>query len=410
MSIGTEAASTPAQSSTAKRSRWQTLRELLFFATCVVALIFAVAVCALLVAGSGAERRDFISYWAAGQQLAHHANPYSADAVLGLERSLGFPPESQALIVRNPPFALPLVAPLGLIGFRAGALLWSLLLLASWIASTWLLWSMQPSGEERIDMLGYRISPRFVLSLFAPALACVFFGQTALFALLGFVGFLRLQPARPLLAGVSLWLCAVKPHLFLPFACVMILWILVTRSYFVLLGFGLALGASAALVVPFDPHVWHEYAQMMHNAGLEHEFIPCLSVALRFAVRRGTIWLQYLPVSGACVWAVLYYWKRRKIWDWIQHGSLVVLVSMVLSPYAWLTDQVLAFPALLQAGRRQQISTLLVLALSGSAVEIAILAGVYLHSPFYLWTAPMWLACFLYAMRARRRALHVAGV
>ena len=34
-----------------------------------------------------AANRDFIEYWAAGQQLAQHANPYDPKAVLRIQRA-----------------------------------------------------------------------------------------------------------------------------------------------------------------------------------------------------------------------------------------------------------------------------------------------------------------------------------
>ena len=49
--------------------------------------------------------------------------------------------------------------------------------------------------------------------------------------LLGLVLFLRLHRSSPFLAGVSLWLCLLKPHLFVPFGIVLIVWAIVTRSY-----------------------------------------------------------------------------------------------------------------------------------------------------------------------------------
>ena len=85
---------------------------------------------------------------------------------------------------------------------------------------------------------------------FAPALACLLAGQISLFALLGLVLFLRLHKTRPLLSGVSLWLCALRPHLFLPFCVVLILWIIATRSYKILLG------ALAALAMQCSVGRW----------------------------------------------------------------------------------------------------------------------------------------------------------
>jgi hypothetical protein len=374
------------------------LAQLLLVASCILALVFAIDVCTLLLTGHGSERRDFISYWAAGQQLIHHQNPYDAAATLRLERSMGFPPGGEALIVRNPPSALVLVTPLGWISFRAAALIWSLLLLGCWLASVRLLWPIEHRPLKRFDVFGYSLSSGFLLTLFAPALACVLFGQTALFALLGLVLFLRLHQSNPFLAGVSLWLCALKPHLFLPFAAVLLLWIVVTHSYAVLAGALAALSASSLVALRLDPSAWTQYAEMMRTVGLEREFIPCLSIALRFAISPGATWLQYLPAALGCLWAIGYFWTRRRTWDWARDGPLLVLVSMLVSPYAWLTDQVLAMPALLLAACRASFRSLVVLALASSAIETAILCGLYLHSPFYLWTQVAWLAWFLAAL------------
>jgi hypothetical protein len=371
----------------------------LFAFTCLLALTFAAVVCLLLVTGKGAERRDFISYWAAGQQLAHHQNPFDAAATLNLERTLGYPPAGEALIVRNPPTALLLVAPLGYVGFRTAAFLWSLLLLACWIASVGMLWTMQGHPHKSFRAFGYRITPIFAVTLFAPALACIFYGQTALFALLGFVLFLHAHRTRPILAGGALWLCALKPHLFLPVAVVMLLWIVTTRSYRVLLGAAVSLGASLLAAHLLDPSSWQQYIRMMHGVGLEREFIPCLSIALRFAVSPHTIWLQYLPSIAGCFWAGSYYLRARKTWDWTKDGPLLLLVSMLLAPYAWITDQTLAVPAILLAAYRCSFRNLLVLALLGSAIEAGILANFSMHSPFYLWTAPAWLVWYLVASR-----------
>jgi hypothetical protein len=370
---------------------------LLFVLASLLALAFAADVGMLLVTGKGAVRRDFISYWAAGQQLAHHQDPYDATATLKLERALGYPAAGEALIVRNPPTALPLVAPLGYVNFRTAALLWSLLLVGCWIAAVRILWTMQGRPRASFRILGYRITPTFAVSLFAPALACIFYGQTALFALLGFCLFVSLHRSRPFLAGAALWLCALKPHLFLPFAVVLLLWVVVSRSYKVLVGAFAALAASALLAYLLDPRAWHEYSRMMHTVGLEREFIPCLSIALRFAIRPTATWLQYLPAVAGCMWAAIYYLRRRDRWQWHEDGALVVFVSMVLAPYAWLTDQVLAAPALLVAVRRSSLSGLAVLALLSLAIDVSIVVNLTMHSNFYLWTTPAWLAWYLFA-------------
>jgi hypothetical protein len=367
-----------------------------FLTVTICTLAFALTflgICSLLLTGNTPSGRDIVSYWAAGQQLADHANPYDADAILRIERSAGFPGSSTALIMRNPPPALLFALPLGFIGLQTGALMWAVTLIACLIASVRMLWNMHGRPKDYLHFLGYT---------FGPALACVLAGQTSLFALLGIVLFLRLHRTRPILSGVSLWLCALKPHLFLPFGIVLLAWIIITKSYRVLVGFALALGGSCAIVFCFDPLAWAHYHRMMSTSGIGREFIPCLSVALRLGLDPDAIWLQYTPTILACVWAICYFWKQRDDWDWMEHGSLVLLVSILAAPYAWFTDQVLVIPALLQAAYLAPTRSLVaVLALVSASIEIELLLSVPMHSFLYLWTAPAWFVRYLWSIRVR---------
>lgn len=367
--------------------------------TSVLALAFAFQVLLLMVTGRGSERRDFVSYWAAGELFVHHQDPYDADAVLRLERTQGFPSDKQALILRNPPSALALVAPLGLVGYRTAALLWSLMLLGCLAGSLWMLWDMHGRPGSRFRVLGHPFGPMFLCLMFGPALVCLFVGQTALFGLLGLTLFLRFHRSRPFVAGLSLWLCALKPHLFLPFAAVLLVWIVVTRSYPVLRGAMVALGASLAAALLIDPACAAQYTAMMHTAGIAREFIPCLGIALRLGVWPHAAWEQYAPAVLGCVWAIHYYWKRRDTWDWMEDGALLMLVSIFVSPYAWLTDQALAIPALLQVALRTNFRSLLLLAFASVVIELQIACMMDMHSTVYLWTAPIWLVWYFLALR-----------
>ena len=338
-----------------------------------------------------------MSIWATGQQLAHHANPYDVEAMTRLERGAGLPPVYVICYMRNPPWALPMVLPLGFMGMPAGTLAWSLLLLALLLISVRILWKMHGSPKNYLHWIGLS---------FAPALVCLIAGQTALFALLGLVLFLRLHRTRPFLAGTSLWLCALKPHLFLPFGIVLLAWIVVSRSYRILAGAALALAASCALVYVIDPAAWAQYAQMMRASGIEREFIPCLSIVLRLWVNPQATWLQYVPSAIGCAWALGYFWPRRQRWDWMKDGSLLMLVSLFLAPYCWLFDQALAIPALLQGVYLTRSRILIaVLAFASVLLEVEAASGFKLPSAFHLWTAPAWLAWYLVARATARKTV-----
>lgn len=353
-----------------------------------VALV-AMFLCVVPIAGSLASARDFVVFWATGQQLIHHANPYDAAAMGQIEHTAGFAAGYGVLFMRNPPWALPLVLPLGLVGVRVGALIWSLFLFACLAVSGWQIWIMHGRIGNRLYWLAFS---------FAPALVCLFVGQTALFSLLGLVLFLRLYRTRPFLAGLALWLCALKPHLFLPFGVVLLAWIAVSRSYKILAGAAAALAASCAVAWLIDPTAFSDYTNMMRTPGIEKEFIPCLSVALRLWLSPRIIWLQYLPAVIACAWALAYYWPRRNKWDWMMNGSVLMLVSLVVAPYCWLYDQGLAIPALMQGAHMSRSRSLLaILALANLPIEIGLMCGIRITSALYLWTAPAWLAWYLFA-------------
>jgi hypothetical protein len=252
-----------------------------------------------------------------------------------------------------------------------------------------MLWQLHGQPRNPLHWLGIS---------FTPALLCVMMGQTSLFPLLGYVLFLRLHGSRPFLAGTSLWLCALKPHLFLAFGMVLLAWVLVSKSYKILAGAAMALAASCAATLFIYPAAWTNYMRMMRTAGIENAPIPCLSVALRLWLCPRMIGLSYLPAALGCAWALGYFWTRRHKWDWQQHGPLLLLVSLVTAPYSWIYDEGLAIPALLQGAYRTRARMLLViLACASLVIEIELLCGVKIASSFYLWTAPAWLAWYLFA-------------
>lgn len=361
-----------------------------------LALAFtALFLCVVPLAGNITGSRDFVVFWATGQQLLHHANPYDAVAMKNIEESAGLNTGYGVLFMRNPPWALPLTLPLGFLDLRVGAFLWSLVIVGCLAASVLILWHMQGRPASRIHWLGLS---------FGPALICAMMGQSSIFALLGYVLFLYLHRTHPLLGGGSLWLCALKPHLFIPFGVVLLVWIVLTKSYRILAGAVAALAASCAFTYLVDPTAWTDYAQMMRTAGLEKEYIPCLIVVLRLWINPHAVWLQYLAPLLGSVWAISYFWPRRRDWEWGKGGNLLVLVSLVAAPYSWIYDGGLAIPALLQGAYATRFRPLLIiLAFASLLVEIQLVCGVKVTSALFLWTVPGWLAWYLAASLSARK-------
>ncbi len=356
------------------------------------AVVFTVIfLCILPFNRKVAARRDFIGFWATGQQLVHHGNPYDADALAQIEMQAGFR-EPVPFTVRNPPWALPVVLPLGYAGPLAAAFLWSLAMLGFLILSTHMLWNIYGRDVGYLGWLGY---------CFPPALFGIVLGQTSILLLLGLSLFLRFYKNRPFVAGAALWLCAIKPHLFLPFVAVLLVWLAVTRSFRILAGAATAFAAGALVITWIDPSAWSQYIHFMRTSIVVREFLPCLGDVLRDSVRPSAEWVAFVPAVLGSIWALAWFWPRRRTWNWPEQAGLLMLVSLLAAPYAWVFDQALALPAILFAvSRSRSQAVLAVLALLYILVEIQIVSPLNLHSPAYLWIVPAWLAWYIYARTA----------
>lgn len=362
-------------------------------AACIIAagFLFLTAIYWVSLTNAGAAKRDFIGYWAAGRQMANGADPFDADAVLALEKSVGLG-DLQIKLTPSPPPGLVLVLPLGYMSAKGGLVFWTMLQIACLAASIGIVWLLLGRPATRLHLLGF---------LFAPAVACIMAGQVGVLCLLGITLFLYLHRTRPFLAGVVLLPCSLKPHLFLPMVLVLLLWVVARRSFSIVAGFIVALAAGDALVTLCDRAVWSQYFGMLHAGGLHGRFSPTLSAYLRWDIAAQAGWLEYLLTGLACIWAVVYFWRHRAEWSWMQEGTLVLLVSLVCAPYAWITDESMLLPAVL-FGVFRALDTrrsLIPIALFAGIALAELLANVRITSWYYTWTAPAWLAWFVYATR-----------
>jgi hypothetical protein len=386
----------PIESTAARRIRVSF--EFFVVAICTLSFVATLlSIGASLLSPNSAGTRDYVEYWAAGQQLAHRSNPYDGEAIRSLELSAGFPSTAPTLYLGNPPSALLLVMPLGYVSPTVGEFLWEAMLLAS------LILAIRLTNRMIQQHLGCEPNKAYLIAYaFAPALTCLLGGQIAILLLFGLALFLRLHERSPFFAGCTLWLCLLKPHLFVPFGIVLVLWIIQTRRYKVLLGTATALAISSAIATLLDHGIWTHYRLMMHTQRIDQLDLPTISAWLRRSVPPHTFAIQCIPVILGAVWSIFYFRKHRHHWNWLSHGLLLTLVSVVVAPYVWLMDQTVLIPALLLGIYSTRSRVLIaLLALASAVLEIAALRGAGLYSAWYFFTAPAWLAFYLIASRLR---------
>jgi hypothetical protein len=190
-------------------------------------------------------------------------------------------------------------------------------------------------------------------------------------------------------------------------------WSVNRKRFQILAGGAVALLACCLLPLYFDGHIWSHYLAGFRGEHIENEFIPVLSCVFRLLVHRSWQMLQFVPLLCGLVWALVYFWRRRNGWDWVRDGSFLIAVGVMVAPYAWVTDESLALPAVLfglyalpRTGR--SIVPYAILAAAGLA---EVLFAVPPASGLYLWTAPAWVAWCVYTGRPARvgETLHAAA-
>jgi hypothetical protein len=384
----------------------------------VVGLLSAGQVRGLLADPTVWPPDDFVEYWAAARLTLTGQNPYDAAALLPLERAAGRA-TYEAVMMWNPPWALPAVLPLGLLPAREAQLLWLVVHLALMGYCGDRLWLMA-GGVPARRWVGWAVAFGFVPTAFALSS-----GQITPLLLLGAVLYLECERRGwQYLSGAATVLVAIKPHL------TYLLWVALAvdavargRWRAIVGGAGAGL-ACAALPVAFDPDVWHQYADALGNRPPAQWASPTFGTLFRMAFGEEAFGLQFVSVAAGLLWFAWYRFSKRNDWNLTRQLPLVLLVSFVTAPYgAWPFDMVLLLPAVFQIvlwGAAEKVNPKLPAGpLSGGvgSARAAVLAGLVAvnagclamnlfqtGSFWFLWVSPAVLVLYVAQMKLSPRA------
>lgn len=305
----------------------------------IATLALGVAFLSLLFALSRPQH-DFLEYWTASHLLLSHRNPYSLAEVFITQKALGWN-ESVPLMFVCPPWALPIIAPLGLArSYLLAWFAWMLVLVACSALSSRLLMDVYFADlriPEISDTPFYRCL--FVFT-FYPLLLCLRFAQTAPFLLLGLAGFLYFMRGRRLfLAGAALALTAIKPQL------LFLVWIAVfldsirSRRWTLLLGSVSMIGLCLVIGLALDPNAIQQYRDLVRTPYLSINPSGITAMIRRALKARDTYWMQFVPPFFGVAW-LAWYWRRHQAhWEWQDRMPMLVTISVLTSAYGWVFDQ-----------------------------------------------------------------------
>lgn len=83
---------------------------------------------------------------------------------------------------------------------------------------------------------------------------------------------------------------------------------------------------------------------------------------------------------------------------------LLLFVSVACAPYAWNTDEAVLLPAILAGLYRTEDSgrSLLTFGLIAGTALAELLCGVWITTPFHVWSIPAWLVWYLYVTGSKK--------
>jgi hypothetical protein len=117
-----------------------------------------------------------------------------------------------------------------------------------------------------------------------------------------------------------------------------------------------------------------------------------------------------LPELAGLIWITLYYYRRKKEWDWRNEGALVVLVSISVSYYSFPYDEVLVIPALIELAIKGSRSRFLPIYLLLNLIYVIYLTNERFWrygSPLLIcWLSAAWLFTYLFSRTAKLNAAH----
>ncbi len=374
------------------------LRNILtvFLIALTVGFIFVGA----LVAASVLPVQDLAQYWAAAHLVGK--NPYSSALVSQFEKSAGIITSGAPIVMRNPPWAMVFVLPLRLLNYQGAFALWTVFSVTVLAGCARASWRLNSTEESTV--------PALLSLLFGPTLCLLMLGQIAILVLLGVTFFLCLtEHKRDWLAGASLSLVSVKPHVALIFLIAITLWTIHSKRWAVLAAAGLTTVVSSVVALVINPHIFTQY--LTFASQFIGETTPYPNVGGILFRLSGQHRLAFLPQAIGLIWLIFYWRKNRLAWDWKTNGMVVLLVSVACSYYSFPFDEVVLLPALIGVyfyGNRTVFLTGFVVTNIGYGMYIFKLAGNFGFGYMFLWwTASAWLATFALS---RKMALRLTPI
>ena len=342
---------------------------------------------------------DFIRFWASGKLNLQGENPYDPWRIGQIQIEAGSLASglSANSITLNPPWAVTLFMPFGLIAFPISRLVWLIISIMLLLITSQLLWHIY-SGYQKQRWLAL-----LVVFIFAPTISVLEKGQITSLLLLGMVGFLYFTVINrnDWLAGISLVLVSMKPQVVYLFWFALLFWVIQRRRWSIPISTSIITITLTLIATSYNPQIIKQYFGMLQTYQISGWAVPTVGSYLRFFwLGLDKYWLQFLPSVIGCMWFFYYWYKHYKTWNWVDELPIILLVSLLTSPYFWTYDLVILIPAILLAvtwiaADWKRWSTLLLGVIFLGLNILDLILHMYLDDFWFIWLAPALFCWFL---------------
>jgi hypothetical protein len=297
---------------------------------------------------------DFIEYWSAAKLTLAGANPYSVPDMLAIQKTTGWPgnsgiimPADYAHMMRNPPWALFFVLPLGLFDFLTARTIYFMVCLGIVAVSTKIFWSSL-GGARQYLWLGLLLAftfPSTTRSLDTGQICMLLLISVALF-------FYFARRQQWFWAGAAASILLIKPHSLFLLEAALVLWALHNRCWRFILGALTGLLTATAVTLLFVPDVFEHYVFSIQDYPLQSWTTFTPGTLLRETYGLEKTWLDYIFALCGTGW-LLWYWRcHRHDWRWEETLPMLVLASAATTVFGWDADYIIVLPAILSIALR----------------------------------------------------------
>ena len=280
----------------------------------------------------GAGDWDLQAYWSSAYLFAHRQD-FSDPILQGeIQHTLTTRTDPETLYSWFSPIGNVVLLPFTLVSFTRAVYYWLILNIIILFCSTMLIWD---DSDSRAWI------PLLAVFSFSMTVVSLVFGQINFMEVLGLALFLSLSKKnKPHLAGASLVLTTIKPHLVILTLPILVLDMFRKKEWKVLTGFGLALFFCFAVLFVFYPP-WIQSFLSVVTSGMstvrETPTVNGLLVLLGENKIGKLIWLITLLVG------FLWWFMRGQNWDRRTFIDISVTTGLIVSPIGWSYDQVMLF-------------------------------------------------------------------